>query len=61
MWCVCCPPWYAGKCICTIFPPCHSWNALVHKNFDIERTCLELESDIHTLQQQAGETGVSLN
>ena len=33
----------------------YSWNTLVHKNFEIESVCLELEREIQTLNQQAKE------
>lgn len=31
----------------------HSWSALVHKNFDIERACVELEAELRSLKEQA--------
>ena len=31
----------------------HSWNALVHKNFEIERACIELEGELESLKEQA--------
>jgi len=36
----------------TILP---SWNTLVHKNFELERVCLDLEQELYQLRQQAKE------
>ena len=33
----------------------NSWNSLVHKSFEIERVCLELEREIAVLKQHAKE------
>ena len=30
----------------------YSWNALVHKNFEIERACVELEGELESLKEQ---------
>ena len=40
-----------------IIPPSssHSWNTLVHKNFEIERACLDLETESYQLRQEAKE------
>ena len=31
----------------------YSWNALVYKNFEIERVCVELERELESLKEQA--------
>lgn len=31
----------------------YSWNTLVHKNFEIERACVELEGELASLKEQA--------
>ena len=33
----------------------YSWNALVHKNFEIEKACVELEKELETLREKLGQ------
>ena len=40
--------------------PSHSWNTLVHKNFEIEHACLDMERELYQLRQEAKERLVNV-
>ena len=49
--------YYSSLSFLSLSPPSpsQSWNTLVHKNFEIERACLDLERELYQLRQEAKE------